>query len=232
MRAIMFVPRVIVFDLDGTLLDTTADIAAACNHALAATGRRTLKPEVIRKYVGDGARKLCGRAAGLTDGDDELDAVVDAFMTYYLEHPADHATWMPWAKEALEKTRGVKLALCTNKPRRVTERLLEAIGEAQRFACVVGGGDVQAPKPDPAGLLEIARRMRVDPRELVMVGDGTQDILAGRAAGCRTIAFSGGFTPRAELAKHHPDVIIESLADMSEIMRRWCESTVRTRTPT
>lgn len=227
----MFVPRVIVFDLDGTLLDTSADIAAACNHALKTTGRRQLKTEVIRKYVGDGARKLCGRAAGLTDSDDELDAVVDAFMTYYLDHPADHATWMPHAKETLEQIRGVKLALCTNKPRRVTKKLLEAVGIADRFACVIGGGDVQMPKPDPEGLFAIARTLGVDAHELVMVGDGPQDIQAGKGVGCRTIAVSCGFTPMAELSQHHPDVILESLADVNEIMRRWCESTVRARSP-
>lgn len=227
----MFLPRVLVFDLDGTLLDTSADIAAACNHALVATGRHPLKPEVIRKYVGDGARRLCGRVAGLTEQDDELDAVVDAFMTYYLEHPADEAKWMPHAREVLDEVRGVKFALCTNKPRRVTNLVLEAMGIAGRFACVVGGGDVRAGKPDPEGLLSIARALSVDAHELVMVGDGPQDVLAGRAAGCRTIAVSCGFTPRAQLAELRPDVILESLADVGEIMRRWCEATVRARTP-
>ncbi len=229
MHGTMFVPRVIVFDLDGTLLDTSEDIAAACNHALRATGRRELKTEVIRRYVGDGARKLCARAAGLTEGDDELDVVVDAFMTYYLEHPADQARWMPGAEQALEQVRGMTFALCTNKPRRVTNELLEAMSMTDRFAVVVGGGDVRAGKPEPEGLLAIAAALRVDPREMVMVGDGPQDVLAGRAAGCRTIAVSCGYNTRGVLAQHRPDVILESLADLNTIMRRWCEATVRSR---
>ena len=225
----MVAPRAFVFDLDGTLVDSREDIAAACNHALKTTGRRTLTSEVIQRYVGDGARRLCARAAGLSDGEDELDAVVDAFMTYYLDHPADHAVWMPHALEVLDELRGTTLAVCTNKQRRVADRVLEALGVKDRFAAIVGGGDVKGIKPDPEGLFKIAATLDLDVHALVMIGDGPQDVMAGRNAGCRTIAVACGYGTRAALMQSRPDIILDTMREVPEIVRRWKESTVRSR---
>jgi phosphoglycolate phosphatase len=225
----MLAPRLIVFDLDGTLFDTRQDIAAACNHALVASGRRALGEAVVARYVGDGARRLCARAAGLTDADEELDAIVDDFMTYYLEHPADRASWMPYARETLEALGTTRAAVCTNKAKRITVRLLEAFGVANRFAAVVGAGDTNAMKPSPEPVLLAASTAGCGVGETVVVGDGPQDVEAGRAAGARTIALACGFAPLSALREAAPDLILMSMAELPEVIARWREGTVRSR---
>jgi phosphoglycolate phosphatase len=227
----MFAPRAVCFDLDGTLIDPRADIAAACNHALVLSGRKPLRQEVIARYVGDGARRLCARAAGLTDTDAELAPIVRAFMDYYLEHPVVGTVLLPHCLEMLDALQQVHvpMAVCTNKPRVVAERVLHALGLLDRFATVVGGGDTERPKPAADPLLLVASRLGVAPRELIMIGDGPQDVLAGKAVGARTIAVAGGFGPLAELQRLGPDVLVHSLADVAEIVERWLESTARTR---
>ncbi|MBI5534946.1 MAG: HAD-IA family hydrolase [Deltaproteobacteria bacterium] len=225
----MFSPRALAFDLDGTLIDTRPDIAAACNHALVLSGRRELRPEVIARYVGDGARRLVARAAGLTDVDAELDPIVESFVAYYLEHPVVHTTWMPHAQAMLDALQGVPLAVCTNKPSTVAERVLRTLGVFDRFATVVGGGDTPEGKPSGQPMELVASRLDVPCKAMIIIGDGTQDVLAGRAVGARTIAVSCGYTSVADLRRANPDVIVDTLAEVAPIVERWRESTVRTR---
>lgn len=224
----MHSPRAIVFDLDGTLIDSRGDIAAACNHALVATGRRSLSPEVIARFVGDGARTLCSRAAGLSEHEKDLDEVLEIFLEYYTEHPIDHTRWMPHAQRTLELVGvGMPIALCTNKARRVTDAVLTALGVRTRFAVVVAGGDLPEKKPAPGPIMACARAMRVEPSAMIVVGDGPQDVAAGRACGCRTVGVEGGFLPRDRLVASHPDVIIPSLAELPSVIQRWAEATRR-----
>jgi phosphoglycolate phosphatase len=229
----MFSPRVAAFDLDGTLLDSRPDIASACNFALEKSGRKPLAAEVITRYVGDGARRLCARASGLPDAEPQLDRILEDFLNYYLLHPAVGTTWMPHALEtieALEEAR-IPMAVVTNKPRAVARRVLEVFGIDKRFVSLVGGGDTEQRKPAAEPLLLAAKQMGVAPQELIMIGDGTQDVLAGRAAGCRTIAVRCGFTQSIELEKARPDIIVETLAEVPAIVERWIESTVKARIP-
>jgi 2-phosphoglycolate phosphatase len=231
-QTIMFAPRAVVFDLDGTLVDTRGDIAAACNHALVEAGRSPLTVELITHYVGDGARRLCSRAAGLKDDDDDLDPIVDSFVSYCMEHPVVHTVWMPDAERMLDELSKMPLAVCTNKPRTVAALVLEALGCAHRFAALVGGGDTSAGKPAAEPLLLLARQLQLDPREMVMVGDGPQDIMAGRAVAARTIAFAGGYNERYRLREVEPDIIVSSLLEVPAIVERWQQSTVRAKTVT
>lgn len=225
----MYNPRAIIFDLDGTLIDTRGDIAGSCNYALSTHGYRTLSVEVISRYVGDGSRRLCARAAGLTERDAELDPLVETFVEHYAAHPLVQTTWLPDAQEVLDAMRPLPIALCTNKPRIVTERILEGLGVRSRFAVVVGGGDTQKNKPSKEPILLVAERLRIDPHELVMVGDGTQDVLAGKASGCRTISIASGYSARALLRECDPDILLNSIGEVPAIIARWCESTVRAR---
>lgn len=224
----MFSPRGVAFDLDGTLFDTRLDIAVACNHALAASGRKPLPAETIFRYIGDGSRRLCARAAGLTESDGELDGVVQSYTDYYWEHAVVHTRWMPHAESMLDQLRHLPLAICTNKSRTVAERMLEDVGARRHFTVIVGEGDTVAGKPSGEPLVLVACRLGIDPRLLVMVGDGPQDVLSGRAAGSRTIGFSGGYNTKAALRLADPDVIVGSLDEVAAIVARWRESTVRT----
>jgi phosphoglycolate phosphatase len=210
--------RAILFDLDGTLVDSRRDIANACNFALESRGRRALDEGTIAGYVGDGARQLLARAFGLPPGDAEIEQALAGFQSFYAEHAADHTRWMPGALEALDALADRPLALVTNKPRAATLAVLDALGARRRFASIVAGEDAPL-KPDPGSILAALRALpasvgAITPRDAWMVGDGPQDILAGRAAGCTTIAVSGGFASRESLAAAEPDATLESLTQL------------------
>jgi phosphoglycolate phosphatase len=225
----MLPPNAVVFDLDGTLIDSRGDIVAAVNHALVRTGRDALPAQVIVRYVGDGARALCARAANLDEWDERVDELRELFVAYYLEHPIDFTRWMPDAQEALDSfaQMGVAIGLCTNKARSVTDAILAALGVRTRFRAISAGGDVPEPKPAPGPLLHVAQQLGLPPSVIVMVGDGAQDIEAARRAKMRVIAVEHGFVARERLIAARPDVLIGKLAELPDIIRRWRDATVR-----
>jgi phosphoglycolate phosphatase len=212
--------RALVFDLDGTLIDSIADIAAACNHTLSQFGRAPRRTQEIRGFIGDGARALLARAAELPLGAPELDALVETFLAYYTQHPTTHTTLLPGAREALGLP-GVRVALCTNKPRITTEAILARLGLSGAFEVVLAGGDLPQHKPDPAPLLHIARLFDLDPAELVMIGDGPQDVLSARAAGVRSIGVENGIADQARLHAARPDALLGTLHDLPALLAGW-----------
>jgi phosphoglycolate phosphatase len=222
-------PRGIVFDLDGTLIDSAGDIAAAVNHALLDNGRKPLPMATIRRFVGDGARMLCSRAVGLPEKHPDVDKVLQSYLAFYLAHPTDHTRWMPQARAVLDALRHYRLAIATNKPRSTTDVVLARLGVRSLFSAVTAGGDVPAVKPSPEPILAIAKQLGLNADQMVMVGDGPQDVEAGRRAGCRTIGVQGGFLAPERLIAAQPDVIIESLAELPDILERWGDATTRAR---
>ena len=142
--------RGIVFDLDGTLVDSRRDIAEAANHALAKHGLAPLPHAELESFVGDGAPLLMARAARLAVEDERVRALVADFLDYYSEHPVDHTGLMPGAEQALTQLSSLPLAVCTNKPRRTTLAVLRGLALSERFAGVVAGDDLPQKKPDPA----------------------------------------------------------------------------------
>lgn len=226
----MHSPAAVIFDLDGTLLDSRGDIVAAVNHALKATGRRPLPAQLVVRFVGDGARALCARAAGLPETSDEVEPILAEFLAYYGAHPVDFTRWMPGAQEAMEGLTDwddLVIGLCTNKPRGVTDAVLSALGLRSRFRVVVAGGDLPEKKPSPEPLLQIAQRLSLDPSRLVMVGDGPQDIECARRAGARSVGVLNGFSPKERLLETRPDVTVQSLLELRDVVRRWRDVTVR-----
>jgi 2-phosphoglycolate phosphatase len=213
--------RAVVFDLDGTLVDSLADIAAATNHTLAAHGRAALSEPEIAGYVGDGAPLLLARAARLDPAAPELQSLLGTFLDYYAAHAADRTRLLPGAREALAALSDFALALLTNKPRRTTDALLARLDLAPAFAVVIAGGDLAAQKPDPTPLRQIAERLGLSPQELVMVGDGPQDVECGRAAGARTVGVLGGIAAPERLLAAKPDAVIDSLAELPALVERW-----------
>jgi phosphoglycolate phosphatase len=220
-------PRGVIFDLDGTLIDSAGDIAAAVNHALVENGRKALPMATMRRFVGDGARSLCARAVGLPERHPDVDRVLDSYLAFYLAHPTDHTRWMPQARAVLDELRRFRLAIATNKPRDTTDVVLARLGVRSLFSAVSAGGDVPTIKPSPEPLLYVAKQLGLAPNELVMVGDGPQDVEAGRRAGCRTIGVQGGFLAQERLIAAQPDVIIGSLAELPAILDRWGDATTR-----
>jgi phosphoglycolate phosphatase len=206
----------VVFDLDGTLVDSRADIAAAANYALAQCGFRTYSEAEIGAFVGDGAGKLMRRAAEIDAEDPRFRELLDTFLDYYSNHAAERTTLMKGADEALETLRGIPLAILTNKPRRPTLALLSALRKIECFAVIIAGGDFPYLKPDPRPLQHVAHQLKVQPHNVVMVGDGPQDIECGRAAQTKTIGVKGGIASYESLVASHPDRLIESLNALPE----------------
>jgi phosphoglycolate phosphatase len=208
----------VAFDLDGTLIDSRLDIAAACNHILVAEGRVPLEPEIIARFVGDGVRALLSKAFGLPVDAPALDDLEEAFVARYAAHPVEQTTWMPGALAALDALRDLPLAVLTNKARSVTLAVLDAMGESARFAFVYAGGDGPL-KPHPEGVLAVARGLAVPPEALWVVGDGWQDLDAAHAAGSVAVAVLGGFTTEARLLEAKPHALLGSLVELPDLLR-------------
>jgi phosphoglycolate phosphatase len=210
----------IVFDLDGTLIDSRRDIATACNHALQAHGLEVLPLAEVETYVGDGAKALLARAGKLPEEDPRVDTLLEAFLDYYAAHPTAQTELMPGAAEALDAFAALPLALCTNKPRRTTLAVLAGLGMTDRFRVVSAGGDLPQKKPHPAPLLQVARELSLQPSRIMMVGDGAQDVLSGRGAGMVTVGVRGGIQPLDRLLAAEPDHLLGTLHELAPLVAR------------
>ena len=213
-------PTALLFDLDGTLVDSRRDIADACNAARASHGLPPLPFDAIMLMVGDGARALVARAFDTDPGSPLADAALATFKETYLARPAASTVLLPGAREILELARVEDLpcAVVTNKPRDVTMLLLEALGLGLYFRAIWGGGDGPL-KPSPAGVHDALGRLGVSPGGAWMIGDGPQDIGAGKAAGCFTVGVPG-IAERERLLAAEPDLVCGSLVELADVLRR------------
>jgi phosphoglycolate phosphatase len=211
----------VVFDLDGTLIDSCKDIAQAANHCLRLAGLPECSEARICECIGDGSRVLLERASGLAASDPRLDQMLREFFAYYTAHAVDHTRLIPGAREVLDRLRHLPRALCTNKPRVTTDAVLEALGIAADFDAVVAQGDVAQTKPHPAPLQRIAELLGVPCSGLAMVGDGPQDIECARAAGARSIGISEALiVPLERLLAAGPELVVP-LAEVPDVIERW-----------
>jgi 2-phosphoglycolate phosphatase len=211
----------VVFDLDGTLIDSAADIARATNHSLRAHGLPERSEDEIRGFIGDGSRLLLARASGLPAASPELEAMLQGFFSFYTEHAVDQTRLMPGARQALDALSHLPRALCTNKPRPTTLAVLRGLGIEREFDAVVAAGDVPHHKPHPAPLQRVGELLGVPCERLVLVGDGPQDVACAKAAGARSIGISEAvIVPIERLRAAAPDVIV-SLAEVPAIVARW-----------
>jgi phosphoglycolate phosphatase len=206
--------RAVVFDLDGTLVDSRADLAASANYALTTLGFAAHSEQAIGSFVGDGARNLISRAAGISENHPEFDALLAAFVEHYDRHCAVKTKLMPGALEAMTALVELPLAVLTNKPRQPTLTLLAALGQLDRFSVIVAGGDLPYLKPDPRPLEHVAKCLKLPVSQLVLVGDGPQDVECGRTAGAKTIGVKGGIAALERLIFAAPDRLIDSLYDL------------------
>lgn len=215
-------PTAVVFDLDGTLVDTAADIHAVLAEVLVEAGQPVPDAEAVRAMIGDGAKVLIERAVAQVGADVDIDALHRRFTARYAEVPCRHSVPYSGAVELLRglRDRGVRLGLCTNKPQAATMGLLEALGLDGAFDIVIGG-DVLAGvrKPDPAHLGAVLARLAVKPADAMMVGDSRNDLLAARGAGLRCVLVSFGYTavPARELGA---DAVVDRLDQLPALLDR------------
>ena len=210
---------VVVFDLDGTLLDTAEDLAAALNHALAALGRPAVPPDSVRGLIGHGGKALLRKGLEATGGGS--DALVEenypVLLEHYSRHICDATRPYPGLDAALQaiEAAGARVAVCTNKAEGLTRALFGALGWHDRFAAVVGGDTLPFRKPDPAPLREAVAR--AGGGRAVLVGDSITDADTARAAGVPFVAVSFGFRDRP-LEALGADAVIDRYEDLMDAL--------------
>jgi phosphoglycolate phosphatase len=215
--------KLVIFDLDGTLIDSRLDLVHSVNAALRHIGRPALPDDVIASYVGDGAPILIQRALG---GEAVDEAIVrqglQFFLSYYREHKLDHTTVYPGIRDALttiqQASNGVsrKLAVLSNKPVGPSRAIVEALGLGRFFTQIYGGNSFPTKKPDPEGALKLLEENGVRPEEAAIVGDSHVDVETGLNAGLWTVAVNYGFAPHT-LEQQPPDVLVDTPHELAEL---------------
>ena len=205
--------RAIVFDLDGTLIDSKLDLALAVNATLVAAGRAELPHERIFGYVGQGAMRLVERALGEGATPEEVERTHAYFLAYYREHMLDNTTLYPGVLECLEALRSRPMAVLTNKPWRFSREILEGLSIARYFREIHGGNSFETKKPDPFGMLAILDSFGVVPAQSMVVGDSDVDVKTARNSGAWACGVTYGFGAET-LKEFPPDILLDSLADL------------------
>ncbi|MGD9766063.1 MAG: phosphoglycolate phosphatase [Pseudolabrys sp.] len=210
----------IVFDLDGTLVDSLDDMQAVLNETLRPLGRPVLDRKTVGSMIGDGAKVLLQRALTATGGvPDDFTALLRRFLQLYEADAGARTRPYPGVPSVLDRLQrnGWALAICTNKPHAVTRRLLADLDLDGRFAAVFGGDSLPVGKPDPGPVIAALHAVGGNPRRAAMVGDHANDLIAGRAAGVATIfaRYGYGGASRAGIAA---DATIDTFEDLPEAL--------------
>jgi phosphoglycolate phosphatase len=204
----------LIFDLDGTLIDSRLDLVHAVNKTRAHAGRAPLPDEQIFSYVGNGAPVLVQRAMGPDASQEEVKTALEFFLNYYRHHALDHTVLYPGVAEALHRLHaaGATLAVLTNKPVRISERIMEGLGFAPLFFRIYGGNSFEYKKPHPIGIDTLRAEANAAAAETWMVGDSSVDIQTARNAGVASCGVTWGFQPES-LREFPPDVLIDRMED-------------------
>jgi len=214
-------PKLVLFDLDGTLVDSAPDIAAALNAALADLGQPTHPLPTVTGYVGDGAAKLVARAVDPAADVDQA-ALLERFKANYAANVCVATKVYPGITDTLDAftSRGTPLAVLTNKPGDLARALLRALALEARFADVVGDGDGYDRKPSPASALALCAKHAVAPADALVVGDGLPDVRLAHAAGCPVAAVTWGYTSAGGLELERPDWLVDEPRELLSLGRR------------
>ncbi len=213
----------LIFDLDGTLVDTAPDLLGATNAVLAAKGRAPIDPASLRHMVGFGARSLITQAMAATGApapETEMDALVALFIAHYRDHIADFSRPFPGVETTLKrlKAEGMRLGVLTNKPVDLTRLLLDRLGLSGDFAAVYGAGSRPYTKPDPRIFHDVVADCGGAPA--IMIGDSVTDLSTARAAGAPCILLSYGYTP-VPAAELGADLVLDDFTQLPSALSRF-----------
>jgi phosphoglycolate phosphatase len=211
----------VVFDLDGTLVDSLQDLASAVNASLdeVSPGTPPLPLADVRAFVGEGARLLVERSLRARGLPQPTDSVLPIFLDRYRRGLLATTRLYPGVAEALDALAPTTLAVLTNKPGDMSRAILEGLGAAARFARILGAGDGPARKPDPAGLIGLAAELGAEPAATAMVGDTAVDVATGRAAGALTVGVTWGLDPDG-VRRAEPDLLVSDMRDLPVLLSR------------
>lgn len=205
----------LIFDLDGTLVNTLEDIAGSVNHTLARLGQDPIGLEAVRQYVGDGIEMLMQRSLG--GRTDRLDEAVDIYREHHRRNLVVRSALYPSVRETLDHFKPLPMAVISNKALEFISPLLDRLGIGRYFTAILGADSGLSLKPAPDGLLRIMATLGVPRERTVIVGDGTTDVRAGKAAGVITCSVTYGFRSEDELRKAGPDFIIHDIAELKDL---------------
>jgi phosphoglycolate phosphatase len=217
-------PLAILFDLDGTLVDTAPDLLAALNAVLTRAGHRHIEVSELRSMVGHGVKALIERAfeeTGTAVSQEDLAQYCDEFLAHYRANIARESRPFPGVVETLKRLAddGAKLGVCSNKPQELTDLLLTQLDLARHFGAVYGGGKASHNKPAPHHVLELVDALEASRGRAVLIGDSTVDVAAARAAGIPVIVMSYGYTPVAA-CELGADAVADDFSALPELISR------------
>jgi phosphoglycolate phosphatase len=208
--------KLIILDLDGTLVDTSIDITNALNYALKLHGLKSFTVEETVKMVGEGLTRLVEK----TLGDEKIhlrDNVIKEFLDYYSEHLTDYSRIYPHVRETLERLIGYKKAVISNKRENLSSKLLENLDLLKYFDIVVGSDTTSEKKPSPVPVIYVIKKFGLTPGESIMVGDSNYDIESGKKAGVKTVAVTYGYKEKQYL--RDADYIIDSIDQILAVVQ-------------
>jgi phosphoglycolate phosphatase len=206
----------LVFDLDGTLADTSRDLASSVNYALATVDRPPMSVQAVVRHVGNGARRLIERSLDddlLKVGAGRVEAILETFLDHYRAHCLVDTRLYPGVAEVLAALGRKPLAVLTNKPLGPARKILSGLGVLERFRRVEGGDSAPAKKPDPQGLVALMEAFGTSPERTLVVGDSSIDVRTARAGGTHVAGVTYGFRPE-EFEEFSPDFLLDSMRDL------------------
>lgn len=211
--------KLLIFDLDGTLIDSKLDIATAANAARSHMGLAPLPNELIYTYVGNGAPVLMRRTMGPEASDGDVAQALEYFISYYLAHQFDYTTLYPGVRETLDafRERGLRMAVLTNKTSEISVQIVAGLGLADHFFRVYGGNCFSQKKPDPIGILTLMNEAGAGPSETMMIGDSAVDVKTARNAGVKACGVTYGFQPES-LIVEPPDILLDEFAGLQPVV--------------
>jgi phosphoglycolate phosphatase len=209
----------VIFDLDGTLIDSKIDLANSVNATRAWMGLDPIPHSIVATYVGNGAPILIRRALGPEASEAEVQRALEYFLDYYREHMLDYTTLYAGVKEGLDLLResGVKMAVLTNKPVRFSQAIVDGLGLHDHFFRVYGGNSFDHKKPHPVGVERLREESRAAAERTLMVGDSAVDVRTARNAGVAAAGVEWGFQPES-LREHPPDLIVGSMPELTSFV--------------
>jgi phosphoglycolate phosphatase len=211
--------RALIFDLDGTLIDSKQDLVLSVNATLRAIGREELPADRVASYVGSGAPVLIGKALGGSPDSKELQRALRYFLSHYEQHKLDNTRAYPGVREALVRLNGTPMAVLTNKPANISVRILEGLGLAQFFQVIYGGNSFATKKPDPLGANTVLSDLQAAASEAAMVGDSEVDVQTARNAGMISAIVNFGFGIH-DRGKYPADVYLDRMEELLPLVAR------------
>jgi phosphoglycolate phosphatase len=209
--------ELLVFDLDGTLIDSKDDLVHSVNAVRRRMGLEPLPDETVASFVGRGVVMLMKQALGDLANDEVITQAVEFFFEYYREHMLDHTVPYPGVRETLDRLQSRRMAVLTNKPVLFSQAILEGLDLSRYFIRVYGGNSFAQKKPDPIGLFALMQESNVTGDRTMMVGDSETDVLVGRNAGAWTCGVTYGLSPET-LSLTPPDFLLDDLRELLPLL--------------